>query len=111
MHICQEHLTVVEDKEEQAGFIRKKKKTVLGCLKFISELLKSKVFKKNVFRTCVDTLITSFLRDYSLYETKKDLKYSTYDLYFEGLLEFIGNLGDTVEDKKDKNKEEEPTEK
>jgi hypothetical protein len=81
-------------------------------VKFIAELILSKVLKKKIMKICISQLLFTFLAKYYYWRKTAKLVDSYFDYYFEALIEFIENVGDFYEkmdesgDKKDDKKEE-----
>lgn len=73
------------------------KKKIMGNIKFIAELILSKVLKKSVMKYCISQLLYTFLTNYYAYKKNKELKNSTYDYYYEAVIEFIENVGERIE--------------
>lgn len=87
-------------------------------MKFISELIRSKVLKKRIMKICISQLIFTFLSKYQYFRKEGKIIDSYYDYYFEALIEFIENVGEFYEkmDEASEKKEEktaayEPAEK
>ena len=86
-------------------------------MKFIAELILSKVLKKKIMKICISQLLFTFLAKYYYWRKTAKLVDSYYDYYFDALIEFIENMGDFYEkmdesgDKKDDKKEEKKEEK
>ena len=93
-----------EAKEE---FLKETKKRILSNVKFIAELILHKVLKRRTIKNCVSQLFESFLRHYYAYVHDNRIEDSTYDFHFEGIIEFIENIGEKFEDVDEKEKEKE----
>ena len=69
----------------------------MGNVKFIAELILSKVLKKKIMKICISQLLFTFLGKYYYFRKTSKLVDSYYDYYFEALIEFIENVGDFYE--------------
>lgn len=69
----------------------------MGNVKFIAELIRTKVLKKRIMKICISQLIFTFLAKYYYYRNTKQIIDSYYDYYFDALIEFIENVGEFYE--------------
>jgi hypothetical protein len=70
----------------------------LSNVKFIAELIIHKILKKRTIKYCISQLFESFLRHYYAYRHDNKIEDSVYDYHFEGIIEFIENIGDVYEE-------------
>ena len=90
--------------------MKETKKKILGNVKFIADLIRSKVLKKKIMKICISQLLFTFLAKYYFWRKTSKLVDSYYDYYFEALIEFIENVGEYYEkmDEAGDKKEEKP---
>lgn len=69
----------------------------MGNVKFIAELIRTKVLKKRIMKICISQLIFTFLAKYYYFRNTKQIIDSYYDYYFDALIEFIENVGEFYE--------------
>jgi hypothetical protein len=107
-----EEIPEFENEDKKENWLKETKKKILGNVKFIAELILSKVLKKKIMKICISQLLFTFLAKYYYWRKTSKLVDSYYDYYFDALIEFIENMGDFYEkmdesgDKKDDKKEE-----
>jgi hypothetical protein len=73
------------------------KKRILSNVKFIAELIISKILRKKIIRDCLSSLFHSFFSHFYSYTKDKQIEDSIFDFYFEAIVEFIENIGDKYE--------------
>lgn len=78
-------------------YLKDVKKNILGNVKFIGELIKSKVIKKKTIKYCIKTLMLSFLSEHYQFVKTQEFHFSYYEYQFEALIEFLENLGEKYE--------------
>lgn len=93
-----------QNDEQKENWLKENKKKILGNVKFIAQLIRSKILKKRIIKICISQFIIIFLTKYYNYRKTQQLIDSFYDYYIDALIEFIENLGD-VFDKMDQGKE------
>lgn len=89
--------TEFEDEFAKETYLKDVKKNMLGNVKFLGELIKSKVIRKKTIKYCVSRLLSCFLWEYHKFTVTQEFQYSYYDYQFEALIEFLENLGDRYE--------------
>ena len=94
-----------ESAEEKDAFLKDKKKIILSNVKFIAELILHKILKKRTIKCCIAQLFESFLRHYYAFRHDNKVEDSVYDFHFEGIIEFIENIGETYEELGEKEKQ------
>lgn len=92
-----EEVPEFQNDEEKDNWLRETKKKILGNVKFIAELIRSKVLKKRIMKICISQLIFTFLAKYYYFRESGNIIDSYYDYYFEALIEFIENVGEFYE--------------
>ena len=60
-----------ENKFAEESYLREIKKNMIGNVKFIGELIKSKVIRKKTIKYCVQNLMLTFLQEHYLFVTKQ----------------------------------------
>lgn len=66
-------------------------------VKFIAELIKSKVLSKKTIKYVLQNLINNFLTEYYTFVQKETPESSIYYFQFEVIIEFLENLGEKFE--------------
>ncbi len=84
-----EEMPVFNNEEEKEKHLTDTKKKILGNVKFIAELIRSKLLKKKIMKICISQLIFTFLAKYYYFRKTDKLIDSYFDYYFEALIEFI----------------------
>lgn len=69
----------------------------MGNVKFIAELIRSKVLRKRILKICISQLMLTFLTKYYNFRKTQKLEDSYFDYFFEAVIEFIENVGDFYE--------------
>ena len=69
------------------------KKKILGNVKFIAELIRSKVLRKRIMKICISRLLHTFLTKHYNFKKTGQLIDSYFDYYFEAVIEFVENVG------------------
>lgn len=81
------------------------KKKILSNVTFIAELILCRILKKRTIKYCISQLFESFLRHYYAFVHDKQIEDSVYDYHYEGIIEFIENIGEKYEGLEEKEKE------
>ena len=67
-------------------------------VKFIAELIKSKVVSKKTIKYVINNLVSNFLTEMYYFNREQSFEYSFYHFNFEALIEFLENLGEKYEE-------------
>ena len=61
----------------------------MSNVKFLAELVICKILKKGIIKYCIEKLVGSFLTHYYKYQKENEEEDSTFDFYYEAIIEFI----------------------